>query len=94
MIKNALIDLPELEVEQKSDTSLNRKIVVHNDDHNSFEWVIMCFVDILGHSTVQAEQCANLAHYKGSCDIKHGSYEELKPIYEALLDNKLKVKIE
>lgn len=94
MIKNALIDLPELEVEQKSDTSLNRKIVVHNDDHNPFEWVIMCFVDILGHSTVQAEQCAHLIHFKGKCSVKSGSFDELKPLKDGLVDRGLSAVIE
>ncbi len=69
-------------------------LMLYNDDVNSFDHVINCLMDYCKHSMIQAEQCANLVHYKGKCDIKHGSYENLKSIYEALLDNKLKVKIE
>ncbi len=94
MIKNALIDLPELEVEQKSDTSLNRKIVVHNDDHNTFDWVIITLIEILGHSTVQAEQCAHLIHFKGKTSVKHGSLDELKPLKDGLVDRGLSATIE
>ena len=43
---------------------------------------------------IQAEQCATITHYKGKCDVMHGSYEELFPIYHALLDQHLRAKIE
>ena len=32
------------------------RIVVYNDDHNTFEWVIQCFMEILDHSPEQSEQ--------------------------------------
>jgi ATP-dependent Clp protease adaptor protein ClpS len=46
------------------------------------------------HSKEQAEQIALIVHNSGKCDIKHGSYNKLRPIYEALQEHQLSVKIE
>ena len=72
----------------------NSKLVVYNDDHNSFEWVIECFCKYLKHSSEQAEQCAMLIHTKGKCDVKTGSKSDLKPFKEALVDAGLSAVIE
>lgn len=72
----------------------NSKLVVYNDDHNSFEWVIECFCKYLKHSSEQAEQCAMLIHTKGKCDVKSGSKSDLKPFKEALVDAGLSAVIE
>lgn len=69
-------------------------IILYNDDHNSFEHVIHCLMKYCGHGMIQAEQCANIVHNKGKTDIKHGDLKKLKPIYEALQENGLSVKIE
>ena len=76
------------------DDLFNSKLVVYNDDHNSFEWVIECFCKYLKHSSEQAEQCAMLIHTKGKCDVKTGSKSDLKPIKEALVDAGLSAVIE
>ncbi len=34
------------------------KLVVYNDDHNTFDHVIECLVSSCGHEPLQAEQCA------------------------------------
>ena len=69
-------------------------IVLYNDDVNTFDWVIDSLVELCDHSPEQAEQCALLVHYKGKCQVKSGSYNELKPICEALLDRGLSAKLE
>lgn len=76
------------------DDILNSKLVVYNDDHNTFEWVIECFCKYLKHSSEQAEQCALLIHTKGKCDVKSGSKADLKPFKEALTDAGLSAVIE
>ena len=43
-----------------------------NDDYNTFDHVIDCLVAICDHDEIQAEQCAVLVHYKGSCEIAIG----------------------
>lgn len=76
------------------DEFIQSKLIVFNDDHNSFDWVIECFCNYLKHSPEQAEQCAFIIHTKGSCDVKRGSYEELLPYKTALSDAGLSVVIE
>ena len=76
------------------DDLFNSKLVVYNDDHNSFQWVIECFCKYLKHSSEQAEQCALLIHTKGKCDVKTGSKSDLKPFKEALIDAGLSAVIE
>lgn len=61
-----------------------KKLVVFNDDHNSFEWVIECFCNYLKMGKEQAEQCAFLIHTRGKYAVKNGSQEELTPYKEAL----------
>ena len=71
-----------------------KAIILYNDDHNTFEHVIECLRKYCGHAIEQAEQVALIVHHTGKCDAKHGSYEKLKPICEALLDAGLSAKIE
>lgn len=73
---------------------IGSSIIVFNDDVNSFEWVIDCFVKYLGHSTQQAEQCAMIIHQKGRCSVKNGTKEELEPIKVALTDAGLSAEIQ
>lgn len=81
----------ELDVISEKD-ELNR-IILFNDDVNTFEWVIDCLMKYCGHDSIQAEQCAYIVHYKGKCAIKEGTMEELKPICEALLEKGLSAEI-
>ena len=69
------------------------KLVVHNDDVNTFDFVIMCLIDICEHTPEQAEQCTMLIHYKGKCTVKTGSYEKLKPQCTQLLEAGLNAEI-
>jgi ATP-dependent Clp protease adaptor protein ClpS len=69
-------------------------IILYNDDVNTFDWVIDSLIDLCDHTPEQAEQCALLVHYKGKCQVKSGSYNDLKPICEALLDRGLSAKLE
>jgi ATP-dependent Clp protease adaptor protein ClpS len=55
-----------------------------NDEYNTFEHVINCLVAICEHDELQAEQCALLTHYKGSCDIAVGKTQDLIPLQEDL----------
>lgn len=61
-------------------------LIVWNDDVNTFDWVIESLVDICNHSPEQAEQCAMLVHFKGKCSVKNGSFDQLRPQCEALID--------
>lgn len=69
-------------------------LILWNDDVNTFEWVIETLIEICGHSTEQAEQCAMLIHYKGKYAVKTGSYEVLKPQCDAINDRLINATIE
>lgn len=85
--------------QQESDVQLLEKeqekhqIILHNDDVNTFDWVIESLVEICEHNAIQAEQCATIVHYKGKCDVKSGDLKDLKPRCEALLDRGLSAEI-
>ena len=71
-----------------------KKLILYNDDFNTFDFVIETLVKICNHDSIQAEQCAYIVHYKGKCMIKKGSFEKLEPICSALLDRGLTASIE
>lgn len=69
------------------------KLVLYNDDVNSFENVIDSLMEVCNHNLYQAEQCALLVHQTGKCDIKIGFEEDLYPIKTKLRNKGLNVKI-
>jgi len=70
------------------------KLILHNDDNNSFDWVIKCLIKVCGHEQTQAEQCAHIVHFNGECDVKYGYYESLSNMKEKLQGGGLSVTIE
>jgi len=66
-------DEAELALVSGKDASL----ILHNDDVNTFDWVIKTLIDVCGHSTEQAEQSAYLVHFNGKCTIKEGEEKRL-----------------
>jgi ATP-dependent Clp protease adaptor protein ClpS len=84
----------ELDVLIKEVTEKTKVIILYNDDYNTFDHVINCLLKYCDHNPMQAEQCALLVHHNGKCDVKHGSYDKLKPVCEALLEQGLTAKIE
>ena len=73
--------------------SLN-DLILYNDDVNTFDSVIEALVEVCGHDFDQAEQCALIAHFKGRCTVKSGSFEELKGMSEELTLRRLTVTVE
>jgi ATP-dependent Clp protease adaptor protein ClpS len=69
-------------------------LIVWNDEVNSFDWVIQTLIEICNHSTEQAEQCAMIIHTQGKYAVKQGSYEELKPMCDAITDRGIGATIE
>ena len=70
------------------------RLILWNDDDNTFDWVIESLMKVCGHTAEQAEQCAWFVHFRGKYAVKHGSYDTLKPLREALADRGLGVTIE
>ncbi|GGW83147.1 ATP-dependent Clp protease adaptor ClpS [Salegentibacter mishustinae] len=79
--------------EVKTTTQKENEIVLYNDDYNTFDHVIETLIYACEHTSVQAEQCAILVHYKGKCTVKTGSFDELKPRCSKLLEEGLSAEI-
>jgi ATP-dependent Clp protease adaptor protein ClpS len=84
-------------MKEKTKTSKNRlgkkerccSLTLFNDDIHSFEYVIQSLVDVCMMDDIQAEQCTYIAHYKGKCSVKQGTFSELKPLKERLTERQL-----
>lgn len=59
-------------------------LILYNDEVNTFDHVIKSLVEVCGHDSTQAEQCALIVHLKGSCDIKSGVKEVLQAMSRSL----------
>lgn len=87
-------ELEEVVVEETTDTGTFSQLIVFNDDVNTFDWVIQCFIDIINHSFEQAEQLSLIVHYKGKATVKTASLDILKPLKDGLIDRGLSAVIE
>ena len=94
-VKTFLMDTEILEKPlAKKKVEQLRDLILHNDDVNTFDFVIETLVDVCGHNPLQAEQCAFIVHYNGKCGVKKGSFADLKPLCETLLSKGLSANIE
>ncbi|MEC8397813.1 MAG: ATP-dependent Clp protease adaptor ClpS [Bacteroidota bacterium] len=83
----------ESELEVLTQVKREHEIILYNDDVNTFDHVINTLVAYCDHTYEQAEQCAYIVHYSGKCVVKTGSYEELEPICQKLLEAQLSAEI-
>jgi len=74
--------------------STPKELVLHNDDFNTFDFVIQSLIEVCKHEPEQAEQCAMIVHYKGKCTIKTGPFDELEPMNNALSSRNLTTTLE
>jgi ATP-dependent Clp protease adaptor protein ClpS len=70
-----------------------KDLVVFNDDVNTFDHVINTLIKVCKHTQEQAEQCTLIIHYNGKCAVKKGSFEELKPMRNAICDRGISAEI-
>ena len=77
-------------LKRDSDSS---SLILYNDEINTFDHVIKSLVEICGHDSVQAEQCAMIVHLKGSCEVKVGLPEVLNAMCKSLNAKGLKSKV-
>ncbi len=69
-------------------------LVLHNDDHNTFDFVISALCTVCDHTREQAEQCALITHLNGRCEIKKGTKKDLVILGSQLKDMSLTVTVE
>lgn len=87
-------ELEEVMVEDDTDLGDKAQLIVYNDEHNTFDWVIQCFMEVLDHSSEQSEQLALIIHFKGKATVKTAPKNVLKPKKDALVDRGLSAVIE
>ena len=70
------------------------QLIVYNDDYNTFDWVIQCFMEVCDHTLEQSEQLSLIIHFKGKAIAKTDSFEKLRPLKDALIERGLSAVIE
>lgn len=68
-------------------------LIVFNDDFNTFDHVIETLIKVCEHTPQQAEQCTYLIHYKGKCTVKHGDYEKLVEMRNAICERGISAEV-
>jgi len=74
--------------------SEKKDLVVHNDDFNTFDFVIQTLIEVCRHEPEQAEQCTLVIHYNGKCVVRTGDYDFLEPMYREILNRGITATIE
>ena len=69
-------------------------LVLHNDEINTFDYVMEILIEICEHSMTQAEQCATITHYKGKCEVRSGSVTAMKELRYQLISRGLKATVD
>ena len=69
-------------------------LVLHNDNINTFDYVMEILVEVCEHSMTQAEQCATITHYKGKCEVRTGTFTDMKELRFQLISKGLKASVD
>ncbi|WP_432709377.1 ATP-dependent Clp protease adaptor ClpS [Pedobacter sp.] len=67
-----------------SSIKTTNRLILWNDDVNTFDHVIHCMMKYLDYTEPQAEKIAWEVHTKGKCAVLEGSYTEME-IYRKIL---------
>jgi ATP-dependent Clp protease adaptor protein ClpS len=102
IVYKPLAGSPDVDIDVLEETSVDldelldnpKCLIVYNDDVNTFDHVIETLIKVCRHDPVQAEQCTFIIHFNGKCPVKHGSFKELRPMCEAILERGISAKIE
>ena len=78
----------------ETDDQNQAKLVLHNDEINTFDYVMEALVVVCNHSLTQAEQCATITHYKGKCEVRSGTLKEMKELRYQLISKGLKASVD
>ena len=92
MSDTSVLDNP-VNLEDIIDNINQSNLTLFNDNHNTFEHVIICLVKYCKHTYEQAEQCAMLVHLKSKYVVKSGEKDKLVPICKALIDSGLSAEV-
>lgn len=85
---------PQKTGSEETDDVYQGTLVLHNDDINTFDYVMNTLVEVCNHSVTQAEQCATITHYKGKCEVRTGSMKKMKELRYKLISKGLKATVD
>lgn len=96
LIHSQQIASPEVldEVLEDLGIELGKKLIVYNDDVNTFDHVIDTLIKVCRHTPEQAEQCTWIIHFKGKCAVKEGTFSELQSFRTGITDRGISAEIE
>jgi len=88
--------ITKTKTKSKVETVLSKpyRLILHNDDYSTFEWVIECLIKVCKHEPEQATQCAHIVHNNGKCDVKYGDLETISEMKNLLKSAGLSVTME
>lgn len=72
----------------------NHRLILWNDDVNTFDHVIYCLMHHLQYTETEAERIAWKVHTEGKCAILEGSFTELEVYRKILKSEGLTVTVE
>ncbi|MGJ1204053.1 ATP-dependent Clp protease adaptor ClpS [Sphingobacterium lactis] len=75
-------------------TNGSNKLILWNDDINTFDHVIHCLMHYLQYDEEEAARIAWTVHTKGKCIILEGSYTEVEVYRKILKTEGLSVSVE
>jgi ATP-dependent Clp protease adaptor protein ClpS len=70
------------------------RLILWNDDFNTFDHVIFCMMKYLDYSEQQAEKIAWKVHNEGKCAVLEGSFTEVEVYRKILQQEGLTVSVE
>lgn len=75
-------------------TKESNKLILWNDDFNTFDHVIECLIEYLQYTEMEASRIAWTVHTKGKCIILEGSLTEVEVYRKILKAEGLTVSVE
>ena len=82
------------EIGISTSTEEEYKLILWNDDFNSFDWVIFCLMNFLKFTFDKAQSSAYNVHLIGKDIIKTGTKDDLLPYKKLLEERGLSLTIE
>lgn len=70
------------------------RLILKNDNENSYLYVIAVLMKYCDHAKDQAEQCAIITHNNGKCDISSGNFMDMMELQTELSEAGLEVEME
>lgn len=70
------------------------RLILKNDNENSYLYVIAVLMKYCEHDKDQAEQCAIITHNNGKCDISSGNFMDMMELQTELSEAGLEVEME